>query len=170
MDKYVQLKKNIQLIVGKDTVLEKMKLITCKIKSIENDTCTVEISKDFSVSEVKLKSTANNQDNFLIIPKVGSFVTVISFDGTLDNLYVLKTDVAEKIIYNENGLSLEIDSTAGKIKIQNENSSLFDVMQDLVDLLKKIKVYTNTGPSGNLLPDSILAIENFENRFKQLLK
>ncbi len=170
MDKYVQLKTNIRAIVASNPALNNFKPITCIIKSIENDTCTVEISKDFNVSSVKLKSTASNEDNFLIIPKVGSMVTVLSLDGTIDNLYVIKIDVAEKIIFHENGLTVEIDSTDGKIKVKNQNSSLFDLMQDLVNLLKGLKVYTNTGPSGNPLPDTIIALEKFDTDFKQLLK
>ena len=170
MDKLSQLKRNIRELIISDPTFKNLKPIVGVVKSIEDDTCTVEISEDFSISGVKLKSTANNKDNFLLIPKVGSTVTILSLDGTVGNLCIFKIDVLEKILYNENGLRFEIDSTDGKIKIKNKTSSLFNLMQDLVNLLKGLQVYTNTGPSGNPLPNSIIAIEKFENDFKSLLK
>ena len=74
------------------------------------------------------------------------------------------------MIFNENGLTVEIDSTDGKVKIKNAETSLFDIMQDLSTLLKQLKVYTPAGPSGTPLPDSIMAIQQFETKFKKILK
>lgn len=172
MDKYAQLAWNIKEIAARDPRFKNaFKLpINGIVKDVENDTCTVEIRKDFEVSGIKLKSTANKEDNLLVIPKIGSKVTLMSLDGSVDNLCVIKVDAAEKLIFNENGLNIEIDSTDGKVMIKNDNASLFDLLQDLTNLLKQLKVYTSMGPSGTPLPDSILSIEKFETDFKMLLK
>lgn len=166
MDKLQQLKHNLKSIVDSNPNYP----ISGIIKSIENDTCTVELSEEFEISDVRLKSTANDEDNLLIVPKIGSKVIMLSSDGTIDNLTVIKIDVASKIIFNENGLKIEIDSTDGKVTIKNNTSSLFDLFKDLTTILKQLKVYTNTGPSGFPLPDSITAIEKLETDFKSLLK
>lgn len=138
--------------------------------SIENDTCTVELADGFEVPDVRLKTTVDGNDHLLIVPKVGSHVLMISTDGTVDNLTVIKVDQASKIIFNENGLQVEIDSVARKIQVKNNQTSLLDIMQELATLLKQLKVYTPMGPSGTPLPDSILAIQKFETDFKSILK
>lgn len=166
MDKFKQLGKNIRAIVGADPNLP----IDGIVKSIEGDTCTVELSDGFQVSDVRLKATTDGNDHLLIVPKVGSSVLMISTDLTIDNLTVIKCDQASKIIFNENGLTVEIDSTDGKLKIKNEETSLFDIMQDLSTLLKQLKVYTPVGPSGTPLPDSVVRIQQFETKFKKILK
>ena len=172
MDKYAQLARNIREIVARDPMLKNAFNLPINgiVKAVENDTCTVEIRKDFEISDIKLKSTANGKNNLLTIPKIGSKVTMISNDGSIDNLTIIKVDVAEKIIFNENGLNIEIDSTDGKVKIENDNTSLFALLQDLTNLLKQLKVFTSVGPSGTPLPDSIVSIEKFEKDFKMLLK
>ena len=172
MDKYAELARNIREIVARDPMLKNAFNLPINgiVKAVGNDTCTVEIRKDFEISDIKLKSTANGKDNLLTIPKIGSKVTMISNDGSIDNLTIIKVDVAEKIIFNENGINIEIDSTDGKVKIENDNTSLFALLQDLTNLLKQLKVFTSVGPSGTPLPDSIVSIEKFEKDFKMLLK
>ncbi|PQA92753.1 hypothetical protein SAMN05421796_11063 [Chryseobacterium piscicola] len=166
MDKHTQLKLQLKKLIGADPNYP----VSGVIKSVEEDTCTVELEEGFEVPDVKLKSTANGNDNLLIIPKVGSIVTLLSGDGTVDNLTVIKVDQASKIIFNENGLQIEIDSTDKKVSIKNSDASLFDLFTDLVNILKQFKVYTNMGPSGTALPDSVISITKLETDFKQLLK
>lgn len=166
MDKYKQLKKNIRNIVEANSNLP----IDGVVRSIEGDTCTVELSDGFEVSDVRLKATTDGNDHLVVIPKIGSTVLMISTDLSIDNLTVIKCDQASKVVFNENGLNVEIDSSDGKVKIKNAETSLFDIMQDLSTLLKQLKVYTPAGPSGNPLPDSITAIQQFETNFKKILK
>lgn len=166
MDKYKQLGQNIRAIVGADPNLP----IDGVVRSIEGNTCTVELSDGFEVSDVRLKATTDGNDHLLVVPKIGSTVLMISTDLTVDNLTVIKSDQSSKMIFNENGLTVEIDSTDGKVKIKNAETSLFDIMQDLSTLLKQLKVYTPAGPSGTPLPDSIMAIQQFETKFKKILK
>ncbi|PWN62312.1 hypothetical protein [Chryseobacterium oncorhynchi] len=166
MDKYKMLAKNIQDIVSADPNLP----IDGIVVSIEGDTCTVQLSDGFKVSDVRLKATTDGNDHLLVVPKIGSTVLMISTDTTIDNLTVIKCDQAEKITFNENSLTVKIDSTDGKVQIKNEETSLFDIMQDLSTLLKQLKVYTPSGPSGTPLPDSMTAINEFETKFKKILK
>ena len=164
-DKLAKLKENIRQIVGANPNL----LIDGTVTVVDGDKCSVMVN-DFEISDVRLKATADGTDHLLIIPKVGSRVLMLSTDGTVGNMTVIKCDVAEKIFYNENGLQVEIDSTTGKVKVQNESTSLKDLFQQLTDLLKQLKVFTPAGPSGTPLPDSIVRIEQFETDFKTILK
>lgn len=166
MDKVAKLKKNIREIVGAAPNLPLDGVVT----SVENDTCSVKLSDGFEISDIRLKATADGKDNLLIIPKIGSHVLMIATDGTIGNLTIIKCDVAEKIIFNENGLQVEIDSTDGKVKVKNDDTSLKDLFQQLTDLLKTLKVYTPVGPSGVPLPETITKISQFESDFKKILK
>ena len=165
-DKIAQLKDNLRKIVKANPNLPIDGIVT----KISGDTCSVKLDGDFEISDIRLKATADGTDNLLIIPKIGTRVLMLSTDGTIGNLTVIKCDVAEKIFYNENGLLVEIDSTTGKVKLQNNETSIKTLFQQLVDLMKTLKVFTPVGPSGIPLPDSIVKIEKFETDFKTLLK
>ncbi|KMQ70244.1 hypothetical protein [Chryseobacterium koreense] len=165
-DKLKQLKANFREIVGANPNFP----ITAEVLEIDEDTCTVKLPNGLEVPGVRLKATQDGEDNLLIIPKVGSSVLVLSSDGTVDNLTVIKCDVAEKIIFNENGLEVEIDSETKKIKVQNEQTSLKQLFSQLTEILKTLKVFTPVGPSGTPLPDTIAKIIQFENDFKTILK
>lgn len=164
-DKIAKLKQQLRDLVAANPNLP----IDGIVKSVSDDVCSVEID-GFLLSDIRLKASADGTDNLLIIPKIGSRVLMLSSDGTIDNLTVLKCDAASKIIFNENGLQVEIDSEAGKVKIENEETSLKALFEQLTDILKTLKVFTPVGPSGNPLPDSIVKIEQFENDFKTILK
>lgn len=164
-DKIAKLKQQLRDLVAANPNLP----IDGIVKSVSGDVCAVEID-GLLLSDIRLKATADGTDNLLIIPKIGSRVLMLSSDGTIDNLTVIKCDAASKIIFNENGLQVEIDSEAGKVKIENEETSLKTLFEQLTDILKTLKVFTPVGPSGNPLPDSIVKIEQFENDFKTILK
>lgn len=166
MDKVAQLKKNVREMVAANPNFP----IDAIVTKIENDNCSVKFSDGFEISDVRLKTTADGSNNLLVIPKIGSHVLMISSDGTIDNLTVIKCDCASKILFNENGLNVEINSETGKVNVQNAGTSLKDLFQQLTDLLKTLKVFTPVGPSGTPLPDSILKIEKFETDFKTILK
>ena len=164
-DKIAKLKQQLRDLVAANPNLP----IDGIVKSVSGDVCSVEVD-GFLLSDIRLKASADGTDNLLIIPKIGSRVLMLSSDGTIDNLTVIKCDAASKIIFNENGLQVEIDSEAGKVKVQNEETSLKALFVQLTDILKTLKVFTPVGPSGNPLPDSIVKIEQFENDFKAILK
>ncbi|KMQ70309.1 hypothetical protein [Chryseobacterium koreense] len=165
-DKYAQLKDNLRKIVAANPNLP----ITGKVTEVDDDTCSVLLPGGLEIPGVLLKATQDGEDNLLIIPKIGSTVLMLSTDGTIGNMTVIKCDVAEKIIFNENGLEVEIDSETKKIKVQNEQTSLKDLFSQLTDILKTLKVFTPVGPSGTPLPDTIAKIIQFETDFKTILK
>lgn len=165
-DKYKQLKENIRKLVNANPNYP----IDGIIKSVENDTCSVEVASGFEISDVRLKATSDGTDSLLVVPAIGSYVLMISMDGTVDNMTVIKCDKADKLIYNNGGLHIEIEKESKKILVKNGQANLYNILSDLAALLKQLKVSTPMGPSGTPLPDSILAIEKFENDFKQILK
>jgi len=164
--KHQQLKENIQKIITVNPNLP----INAVVKSIEGDTCTIIMENGFEIDSVRLKPIANGSETVLMIPAVGSYVMVLSLDGSFDSLTVLKYDRLQKVLYKENGLEFEIDSVTRKFKIQVGGVSLKDVFQQLTDLLLNLKVYTAMGPSGTPIEESIHKIEKFETDFKKLLK
>ncbi|MCC2590364.1 hypothetical protein [Chryseobacterium sp. MFBS3-17] len=164
-DKVAQLKRNLQRIIAANPNLP----VDGVVQAVTGDVCTVLVG-DLELSDVRLKPTADGEDHLLIIPKTGSRVLMLSADGSIGNLTVIKCDVAEKIIYNENGLQVEIDSTTGKVNVANNVTSLKDLFEQLADILKTLKVYTPAGPSGPPLPDTVAKIVMFENDFKTILK
>lgn len=166
MDKVKQLKQQLKLIIGADPNFP----IDGIVKSVNNDTCSVELSDGFEVSDVRLKVSVDGNDHLLIVPKIGSRVLMLSTDGTIGNLTVIKYDQVSKIIFNDNGLNIEIDSESGKIQIKNKDVSLKELFQKSADIKKNMKVSTPMGPSGTPLPDVMQMITEFENEFKSLLK
>lgn len=164
-DKIKKLKQQFREIVGANPNLP----LDAVVKSVSGDVCSVEM-EGLELSDVRLKTTADGKDNLLVIPKIGSRVLLLSTDGSVDNLTVIKCDSASKIIFNENGLEVEIDSETGKVKLKNNTTSLKELFDQLTDILKTLKVYTPAGPSGTALPESITKINLFETDFKTILK
>ena len=167
MDKTVELKRRLRDIVGAKPNLP----ITGIVQSVEQDHCTVELKGGFVVSDVKLKATISEGDNYIkLIPKVGSAVVMISFTEDKNNLAIVKIDEIEQVDYKQDGLEVFIDSTDGKVSVKNNQVSLIDVFSDLATLLKQFKVKTPAGPSEGLLPDTLAAIIQLETTFNKLLK
>lgn len=167
MDRYKKLAELLKTI-NKGT--EAMPLFNAEVKSVQGESCTVAVN-DIELDEVRLKATINGNANKIIIePKNGSMVLVGSLTGDLKDLAVLKVDEVAKLQYEQDGLKVLIDSTDGKVNIENGTASLKDVFQDLTDLLKQFQVYTAMGPSGTPIATTITSITNFETKFKSLLK
>ena len=164
-DKIAQLKSNIKAIIGATQNLP----IDGFVTKITGDTCTVNIN-GFEISDVRLKTTANGKDNLLMIPAIGSQVLMISADGSIDNLTIIKCDQVSQFSYKENGLEVEIDSNSGKVSVKNETTNLLTLFEDLMSLLKDLKVYTLSGVSGKPIPPTILKLNQLESKFKTLLK
>lgn len=161
------IKQHLREIVGANPNLP----IQAEVVNVENDECTVKLSSGLELDEIRLKASINGNKNFILIrPKVGSKVLLLSITGNLDDLTVIKTDEIENIEIKQNGLEILIDSNDGKIKIGNDETDLKKIFQLNVDLLKQMKVFTSSGPSGTPLPDVVAKITEFEMEFKRLLK
>lgn len=166
IDKYKKLVQTMKAAINPEAPLP---LFNALVKSVEGETCTVTIGS-LELDDVRLKATINGSENkVLVTPKKDSYVLVGSLTGDLKDLAVMKIDEVEKLTYEQDGLKVEIDSVSKKISIKNENTSLKNIMQELSNLLKQFKVNTPSGPSTNILPDTLTAIVQFENHFNQLL-
>lgn len=166
MDRYKKLAEVLRKHFGENM----MPMFNAEVVSVEGESCTV-LFDGLEINEVRLKATINGSDNKIILePKPGSRVLIGTLTGDLKDLAVIKADEIAKLVYEQDGLQLTVDSTDGKVKLENESVSLYQLFQDLVDLLKQFKVYTPAGPSGTALPDTLTAIIAFETGFKQILK
>jgi hypothetical protein len=162
-----ELKRLIREIVGANPNLP----ISGVVTSVGSEVCSVQVSKDLVLTDVKLKATISESENFvMLVPKVGSDVLLLSLTGDLKNLCVIKVNEAEKIHYQQDGLEVIIDSNDGKVSVKNDQTSLVTILSSLASLLKALKVMTNDGPSGVPLPDTQTAIAQFETDFNQILK
>ncbi len=77
---------------------------------------------------------------------------------------------ADKIIANVNGkLTLEIDRTNGKIKIENTDAGLKEIIQMLKDFIESIKVNTPSGPSAGLITPTPSQLTSFQTKLDNLM-
>jgi len=163
---FVEIKKLIREIVGAVPNLPIQAIVT----KVNEFTCSVKIG-ELEVDDVLLKSSVKNNDNFMVQrPKVGSPITLLSVDGTLSSLQVVRINEVEEFEYHHNGLTVKMDGKDGKLIVKNDAVNLYGLMSDLATIVKQLKVYTPAGPSGNPLPDTIARVMQFERDFKQLLK
>ncbi len=165
MDKYKKLVNAFRSIVP----AAGLPLLPAQVKAITGDSCTVEYG-DMELTDVKLKATIGGTNKILLLPKIGSTVLIGSLTGDFKDLVVLKIDELQKIVYEQDGLQLTVDTTTGKVAVANEEVSLKGLFQQLTDLLKTFKVFTPVGPSGTALPDTQTKIVQFETDFKKLLQ
>lgn len=163
---FVEVKRLIREIVGAVPNLPIQAVVT-KVKGF---TISAKIG-ELEIDNILLKTQIENNDNFMVQrPKVGSPVTLLSVDGTLNSLQVVKINEVEEFEYHHNGLTVKLDGKDGKLIVKNETVDLYQLMSDLAAIVKELKVYTAVGPSGTPLPDTIARVTKFEQDFKQLLK
>ncbi|MDK7376064.1 hypothetical protein QP519_11025 [Weeksella virosa] len=163
---FVEIKRLIREIVGAVPNLPIQAVVT----KVDAFTVSAKIG-ELEIDNILLKTQAENNDSFMVQrPKVGSPITVLSVDGTLNSLQVVKINEVEEFEYHHNGLTVKIDGKDGKLVVRNEKVDLHQLLSDLATIVKQLKVYTAVGPSGTPLPETIVRVEKFENDFNQLLK
>lgn len=166
MSKESEIKRLLKEIIGTDNYL-----IRGTVTKITGQTCSVKLNSGLEVSDVKLKALITDEnDYYILFPVVGSGVLLLMENNDLRNLTVVKVDKVGKFEFFQNGLEVVFDSSDKKVGIKNESSSLLTLFEDLTALLKQLKVFTSTGPSGTPLPDTITAIVQLEQKVNQLLK
>ena len=113
---------------------------------------------------MKLKSVITEDEDCLILyPVLGSDVLI--YDST-----IVAIDKVAKLEFSQSGLKVIVDSEDKKVSIKNSNSSLLELFEGLTTIIKQLKVFTSTGPSGTPLPDTISAVVQLEQKVNQLLK
>jgi hypothetical protein len=142
-----------------------------EVTGISGQTCTVKLVTGLELDEVKMKAVVSQgNDYFMLVPAIGSSVMMISDDGSLDTLTVIQVDQVQRFELMQSGLKIVFDSSDKKVSISNNAVSLKSIMDDLVDVLKTLKLYTSMGPSGTALPDSVVKIERLQQSINSLLK
>lgn len=173
MDKYKRLIDVLKQAVGGNNNIP---LIIGTVLSNQADSCTIshgatDEADPLELSDVRLKATIGNDDNYLIVfPKIGSSVVCGSITGDYEDLCVLKVDEIDHIEIVQNGLNIMIDANDQRVSVKNGTVGLYDLFASLGSILQNLKVYTPVGPSGTPLPDTIVAVQQFETDFKSLLK
>jgi phage baseplate assembly protein gpV len=166
MDKIAKIKKALESFGLKPNLP-----ITAKVVSVQNDTCTVKLESGLVLSDIRLKATiGGGGDYFIVEPKVGSQVIVLSQTGELSGLIVLKVDAIAKVKLKQNGLEIIIDSSDGKVVLKNNTANLHTVFNDLATALLGFAVNTPNGPSTGLMPTTATEITSFKTKINQLLK
>lgn len=134
-----------------------------------NYTVDVELDADLVLPDVKLRSVINTDEKagFVCLPQKDTEIVFAKIEGESDYV-LLKTAELEKVIIEIDTAKMEVSKDG--YKISKGTVSLLDVFQDVKDLLMNLKVTTPSGPSTNLLPDSIAALNQLEIKFKDLLK
>ncbi len=162
-----EIKKLLREIVGANPNLP----VSGVVVGVDGDVCEVQLKSGLKLTDVKLKATSNEADSYVLVtPKVGSQVLMLSHSGDLNNMTVIKVDDVEKIEFKQNDLVVLIDGSDKKVSIKNDQCNLVEALSDLVTLLKNLKVFTPSGPSGKPLPPTITALSQFEVKIKNLLK
>lgn len=134
-----------------------------EVTATDGVTCSVKIG-DAELEGIRLRASISNVDKqILVVPKVGSAVTLGCLTADLNNMVVLQVDEIESITVNGGDLG-------GLIKIQE----LTDKLNELVD---KFNSHTHmvaiggvsvTGPAGamaNAAPVNIPAITSKASKF-----
>lgn len=143
--------------------------ITATVVSIENDTCSVKLLSGLVLSDVRLKATiSDDEDSYLIVPKINSAVILMSQTGTLSSLMVIKVDAVESIRYKNGDFEFVVDGTSGKVTLKNANTNLGGLITQFITEIKTIIILTPSGP-GKVAPSSITKLETLDAKFKTLL-
>lgn len=162
-----EIKKKLKEIVGDMRNLP----LQGQVNKVSDETCDVKLTSGLIIKDIRLKATVNSSTNHLILkPKKNTNVLIASITGDLDDLYLAKIDEVESIEYVQDGLTVFIDSTDGKVQIKNNLTSLIDLFTGVYDAINQLTVATNIGPSGTPLPPTIQAIAQLNMKTKQLLK
>lgn len=66
-------------------------------------------------------------------------------------------------------LSVEVDRTNGRIKIENTEAGLKEIIQQLKDFIENIKVNTPSGPSAGLITPTAVQLTDFQNKLDNLM-
>ena len=110
---YRELKEKIKEIVGDVSNLP----INGKVTSVNDTTCTLELSSGLKVTEVRLQSSVNSDDDkIIVIPAEGTNATALSMVGDKEDLTLIKCDKVAKILWAHKGVNFELDGETGKVE------------------------------------------------------
>jgi hypothetical protein len=150
-----------QAVIGSKKNKGKFTLIVGTVKSVENDTCTVD-----SYEDVRLNAIIKDSDSqFTVYPKVGSKVVIGRLENE-DNAFVIGVSEIEKVTIKIGDLLFEINN--GKFKIKSGSVSLKSILNDGFEQLGKAIITTPSGP-GKFSPADIKVFADLQSKTNQLL-
>lgn len=134
-----------------------------EVTATDGVTCSVKIG-DAELEGIRLRASISDvEKQILIVPKVGSAVTLGCLTADLNNMVVLQVDEIESITVNGGGLG-------GLVKIQE----LTDKLNELVDKFNShthslasgtVSVAGSMGAATNAQPITVPAITSTANKF-----
>lgn len=143
--------------------------ITATVVSVENDTCTVKLLSELVLSDIRLKATiSEDEDSFLVVPKIGSEVIVMSQTGALSSLMVIKVDAVESIHYKKGDFEFVVDGTTGKVTLKKEGANFGTLISNLITEINNAIILTPAGP-GKIAPSTKTKLTALDTQFKTLL-
>ncbi len=169
MDKSAQIKKIIRDIVGADPNHP----IKGSVTAIDGHTCSVKLSSGLVVSDVRLTATVPEGNDYCVLtPAIGTEVLMLSGDGTLRDLTVIKMDQMERFEFHQGEFHIEFDSSDQRVRIENGSVNLKDILTGYGNAIKSltVQVITEGAPSGTPMPPTIAAVQQLEIQVNQLLK
>lgn len=113
MNEYSKLKENVRALAGRGGVAITQGIV----EQVDGDVCRVRIG-NIVIPGVRLRaSETDDAGKMLIVPKVGTAVTVGSLSGDLTDLVVLRVDHVERVTINGGKLGglINIDALTEKI-------------------------------------------------------
>lgn len=165
MDKSVAVKKALAEALGVNPNLP----ITATVVSIQNDTCTVKLLSELVLSDVRLKATiSEDEDSFLIVPKVDSEVVLMSQTGALSSLMVIKVNSVESIIYKKGAFEFVVDGNTGKVTLKKDDANFGKLVSDLIKEINNAIILTPAGP-GKIAPSTKAKLTALDTKFKTIL-
>lgn len=159
----------IKQALGKALGITPNLAITATVVSVESDTCTIELVSKLKLSDVRLKATiSDDEDSFLIVPKIDTQVIVMSQTGSLSGLMVLKVDAVEKIVYKKGDFEFNVDGTTGKVTLKKGSANFGALMENLIDTVSNAVLVTPNGP-GSIDPTTQSQLAQIKTAFKTIL-
>lgn len=136
-----------------------------KVKSVDEDegTCVLIDEDDQEFLDVRLKPVLTENQSFLQIPKIGTFVLAVRVEDD-DDWMVIACDEVEKFLWIVGNTKLELTD---KICMEANNQNLLNLMERLFTVLDR-GYKTNTGVTIQLVLQP--QFEIIKQDFKKLLK
>lgn len=169
MGRESEIKKALKDIVGANPNYP----IVGTVLAVDGEVCTVQLSSGLVLSDVKINASVTDSEDYLILePAFNSEVLMLSGDGTLANLYIIKVNEVATFKFSQLGMKVEFDALEGRIKIENGAINLKDLFTDLATIINSLKVGVVSlgAPSGTITPDVVTLVTNFSTKVNALLK
>lgn len=169
MDKIAEIKKRLQQVVNANPNYP----IVGTVQSVDGETCSVKLVSGLILSDVKINASVTGSADYMILePAINSDVLMLSGDGTLSNLYLIKVDQIGSFKFSQTGMKIEFDSVEKKLKIENDTVNLKDLFTDLANIINSLKVGVVAlgAPSGTITPDVVALVTSFSTKVNTLLK